>query len=60
MIYNGNATKKHHLIKPEKLFKLPQDNLKENKIRENLPTLEETRTFARKVANQKNKRVFKI
>lgn len=58
MIYNSNAQKRSQMIQPVKLFKLPQDNL--NKPKNPIPTPLDTRAFAEKVANLKNKKLFKI
>jgi hypothetical protein len=58
MIYNGNAQKRSQLIQPEKLFKLPQDKIKRPQAKP--PTAEQTRIFAQKVENIKNKKILKI
>jgi hypothetical protein len=60
MIYNSNASKKSQLIKPEKLFSLPQDKLYKRAKNVEAPTVEQTRLFAQQVENLKNKKVFKI
>jgi hypothetical protein len=58
MIYNSNAQKRSQLIQPEKLFKLPQDKIKRPQAIP--PTPEQTRIFAQKVENVKNKKILKI
>ncbi|QDP57524.1 MAG: hypothetical protein Unbinned2072contig1001_38 [Prokaryotic dsDNA virus sp.] len=60
MIYNTKVDKKHKMINPDKLFRLPQDFMREKKIRDNIPTPEDTRQFAKKVQNLKNKKLFKM
>lgn len=59
MMYNTNVDKRHKMINPDKLFKLPQDRIKAERIRSNLPTTEDTRKFAEMVDNIKNKKLWK-
>lgn len=59
MLYNTKVDKKHKMINPEKLFKLPQDFMKKERIRKNLPSPEDTRKFAQKVSSLKNIKVWK-
>lgn len=60
MIYNTNATKKHQMIKPEKLFSLPQDRLKANGKPLKIPTPQDTFDFAQKVENRRNIKLWKM
>lgn len=60
MLYNTKVDKKHKMINPDKLFKLPQDFMRAKIIRDNIPTPQDTREFARKVDNIQNKKLFKM
>ncbi|QDP47474.1 MAG: hypothetical protein Unbinned2716contig1001_9 [Prokaryotic dsDNA virus sp.] len=56
MIHNVNVRKRSQVIKPEKLFKLPQDTYRQEDIY--IPTLEDTLAFENKLNRVTNKKVF--
>jgi len=59
MMYNTKVDKKHKMIDPTKLFKLPQDKLRADRVKANIPTPQQTRDFAQKVDNIYKKTLWK-
>ena len=60
MIYNSSASKRSQMIKPEKLFKLPQDKVKKGSKKVNIPTPQDTHHFNQLAENRKNIKVWKM
>ncbi|QDP62870.1 MAG: hypothetical protein Tp139SUR343261_20 [Prokaryotic dsDNA virus sp.] len=56
MLHNVNVRKRSQVIKPEKLFKLPQDSYRRQDVK--IPTIEDMQAFEDKLSRVTNKKVF--
>ena len=56
MLHNVNVRKRSQVIKPEKLFKLPQDSYRQQNVE--IPTEEDMLAFENKLKRVTNKKVF--